>query len=164
MGREQHTQPLANTVLVWMAVLRSQATRLSLMSDLCPGTYKKDYHMQTLTNLDYKEGKIKVCCPLKIFPKEDSSNHEQRWFPSANSPCWALQWGLDAVRITDVVIFFQPFENNSTNPVTPIWCYQKALGYEGVISDQPMRAWVGNVFPSHPIWAMIHKRMVLIDG
>lgn len=28
------------------------------MSDLRPGTYEKDYHMQMLTNLDYREGKI----------------------------------------------------------------------------------------------------------
>lgn len=71
--------------------------------------------------------------------------------------------GLDAVRITDVVTFSQPFENKSTSPVTPIWCDQKALGHKGVISDQPMRARVENVFPSSPIWAVIHRGMVLTD-
>jgi len=67
MGREEHTQPLAHTMVFWMAVLCSQATRLSLMSDLCPGTYEKDYHMQILTNLYYREGKISSCWPLSIF-------------------------------------------------------------------------------------------------
>lgn len=98
-----------------------------------------------------------------MFSKENSLNHDQSWFPRARSPCWAVQHSLGAVRITDVVIFSQPFENSSTKPVTPIECSQKALGSKGVISDQLVRVRVGNVFPSHPIWAMIHRRMVLTD-
>lgn len=113
-----------------------------------------------LTNLDYREGKINPRWPFKSFLKKISFNREQRWFPRASSPHRALQCGLDAVRITDVVIFSQPLENSS---VTPICGYQQALGYGDVISGQPMRARDWNVFPLCSIWAGIHMRMVLID-
>lgn len=160
LGREELTQPLAHTVVFWMAVPCFQATRLSLTSDLCPGTFEKDYHMQMLTNLDYREGKINPLWPFKSFLKKISFNREQRWFPRASSPHRALQCGLDAVRITDVVIFSQPLENSS---VTPICGYQQVLGYGDVISGQPMRAREWNVFPLCSIWAGIHMRMVLTD-
>lgn len=160
LGREELTQPLAHTVVFWMAVPCFQATRLSLTSDLCPGTYEKDYHMQMLTNLDYREGKINPRWPFKSFLKKISLIVNRDGFQEP-----ALHTGLcmDAVRITDVVIFSQPFENNCTNSVTPIWGYQQALGYGDVISEQPMRARVGNVFPLCSIRAGIHGRMVLTD-